>query len=78
MTTYRMPVLAAFAAYVDGWLANDPPDPVALLDLFDGKDVDDLADLIDTYLLHSQHRPPVTDEARAFVARIARLCMDDD
>lgn len=73
MTPFRMPVLAAFDAYVAGWLANDPPDPAALLALFDGQDVDDLADLIDVYLLHSQHRPPVTDEARAFVARIIEM-----
>lgn len=78
MTTYSTPVLAAFAAYVDGWLADESPDVAALLDLFDGQDVDDLADLIDGYLQSTQHYPPVTDEARAFVARIARLCMDAD
>lgn len=73
-------MLAAFAAYVDAWLADKPLDPCDLLDLFDGAARDDLADLIDAYLLNTHHRPPVTQEAREAVARIIEISdrMDSD
>ncbi len=80
MEPHWTPVLAAFGAYVDAWLADKPLDPCDLLDLFDGDDRDDLADLIDGYLQLTQHYPPVTDEAREAVARIIAMSdrMDSD